>query len=431
MKKRIFFGISLCSSLAMAMTVCLFICLYPDVFYADGNGWVLPVLLAMVALVIGAAFALTYSIVKPISKIDPNAPLSKKVYEELIPLLSQMAEQNAKISSQIRSLSDQKLELDTITENMSEGLVIFNEKGDVLSANESAKAIFGMEKTDCTYLELCGDRDYLRVVESALKGVTKTGQMTSGEKVYALSATSVKTNFNAYAAALFIMDVTQREQSDRLRREFSANVSHELKTPLTSIMGYAEIIGNGIAKPEDVPKFTKQIRDEAARLLALIEDIIRLSRLDEADLKAEFKPVDLAELCRTVADQLADKAKAAGVTINCVVKDSIIEGFQPVLYEMIYNLCDNAIAYNKKGGSVTLSANHRLLIVKDTGIGIAPENQERVFERFYRVDKSHSKETGGTGLGLSIVKHGAMLHNGEITLESRLGEGTEISVYFH
>ena len=392
--------------------------------------WAVFIFVFVLIVAVAAAALLTSRIIRPINLIDPENPVADEAYEELSPLLRRMEKQNEKIGRQLQSLSDQQQEFDFITENMSEGLVIFGENGTVLSANAAARSIFGTETLPGYYTGLCRDREYLSIIKSALDGAAQTCRLFKEEKVYQLFATPVKAGLKSYAAVLFIVDVTEKEESEKLRREFSANVSHELKTPLTSIMGYAEIIGNGIAKTEDIPKFTGQIRDEAARLLALIQDIIKLSRLDEGDLRDEFEQVDLQALCTGVSEKLSEKARLADVTIVCDTEPCVVNGFKPVLYEMIYNLCDNAVAYNKRGGKVTLSLHDKKLVVADTGIGIAPEDKERVFERFYRVDKSHSKETGGTGLGLSIVKHGAILHNAELSLESRQGEGTEITVLF-
>jgi two-component system phosphate regulon sensor histidine kinase PhoR len=233
---------------------------------------------------------------------------------------------------------------------------------------------------------------------------------------------------------MFLIDITEKEQSEKMRREFSANVSHELKTPLTSIIGYAEIIQNGIAKPNDIPRFSGEIYQEASRLQNMIEDIIKLSRLDEGDLKKEFAPVDLYKVAKSVLDNLGSVALKKNVTITLEGEHHVIIGFEKTLYEMIFNLCDNAIIYNKDGGSVTVSItdiNKRIaLIVRDTGVGIAAEHQSRVFERFYRIDSSHSKTTGGTGLGLSIVKHTALLHEAEILLDSKVNVGTTITILF-
>lgn len=389
------------------------------------------VLITFIAAMITAKL-LTDSIVKPINELDLDEPAANVTYDELSPLLVRMDKQNEKIRTQMEELSKQQNEFEYITENMSEGLVIFGTGGRIISANRSAKFILGTENA-VTYTELCHDTEYIDAVNSALSGKQFTGRIEKGERVYGLSANPVD-NSPGHGAVLFITDITERENSEKMRREFSANVSHELKTPLTSIMGAAEIIGNGIAKSEDIPHFADQIHTEASRLLTLIRDIIKLSQLDENSIKAEFENVNIKSVCEDVISELEDKADKKNVAISFEGSDMIIRGIRPVLHEMIYNLCDNAIVYNKENGSVKieLSENDRIkmLAVSDTGIGIAPEHQSRIFERFYRVDKSRSKATGGTGLGLSIVKHGAMLHGGNVSVESRVNEGTKVTVLF-
>ena len=388
------------------------------------------IVLIIFATAMITAKLLTDSIVKPINELDLDEPGANITYDELSPLLVRMDKQNEKIRTQMEELSKQQQEFEYITENMSEGLVIFGTGGRIISANRSAKFILGNENA-VTYTELCHDTEYINAVDSALSGKQFTGRLEKGERVYGLSANPVD-NSPAHGAVLFITDITERENSEKMRREFSANVSHELKTPLTSIMGAAEIIGNGIAKSEDIPHFANQIHTEASRLLTLIQDIIKLSQLDENSIKAEFENVDLKSVCEDVISELEEKARKKNVTISLEGGRLIINGIRPVLHEMIYNLCDNAIVYNKEKGSVKIELSEKnqvkMLTVSDTGIGIAPEHQSRIFERFYRVDKSRSKATGGTGLGLSIVKHGAMLHGGNVSVESRVNEGTKVTV---
>ena len=390
---------------------------------------------AVVLLLAGLiAFVLTRAIVRPFNTLDLKHPLENKTYDELSPLLRRLDKQNQESHEQVRLLTARQEEFDLITSGMQEGLVIFSKDGTVLSANAAARAILSGE-TGGSYLQLCREKHYLSVVESALAGKAKTKKMKQGGRVYTLTATPVQNSLAGNAAVLFIVDITDSELSEKMRREFSANVSHELKTPLTSILGYAEIIGNGLAEESDIPKFADRIHKEAARLLTLIEDIIKLSQLDEDELRAEFVPVELSELCKSVLQELSQKAEKAGVTLHFSGDEQTVSGFEPSLYEMIYNLCDNAIAYNKPGGSVNVSLektaeNKIRLTVRDTGIGIAEEHLGRVFERFYRVDKSHSKETGGTGLGLSIVKHAALMHDAELSIESTPQVGTTVQILF-
>lgn len=390
---------------------------------------------AVVLLLAGLiAFVLTRAIVRPFNTLDLKHPLENKTYDELSPLLRRLDKQNQESHEQVRLLTARQEEFDLITSGMQEGLVIFSKDGTVLSANAAARAILSGE-TGGSYLQLCREKHYLSVVESALAGKAKTKKMKQGGRVYTLTATPVQNSLAGNAAVLFIVDITDSELSEKMRREFSANVSHELKTPLTSILGYAEIIGNGLANASDIPKFADRIHKEAARLLTLIEDIIKLSQLDEDELRAEFVPVELSELCKSVLQELSQKAEKAGVTLHFSGDEQTVSGFEPSLYEMIYNLCDNAIAYNKPGGRVNVSLektpeNKIRLTVRDTGIGIAEEHLGRVFERFYRVDKSHSKETGGTGLGLSIVKHAALMHDAELSIESTPQVGTTVQILF-
>lgn len=393
--------------------------------------WIVIVALAVFAAAVITAGMLTKTIIRPINSIDPDDPVSNVTYDELSPLLTKMDKQNERIAAQIEKLSRQKLEFDYVTGNMSEGLVIFGKRGNVITANAAAQKILGGTASD--YTELSRDMGYIGAVEAALDGEARHARLEKDGRIYDLSATPVE-GAEKYGAVLFLMDITDRESAERMRREFSANVSHELKTPLTSILGAAEIIENGIAKKEDIPHFAGQIHSEASRLLALIEDIIKISRLDEDGFRGEFERVDLEDVCRTVVAELGCKANDKNVTVGFEGGAAHINGVKPVLHEMIYNLCDNAIAYNADGGSVKITLTEYSgsveLTVADTGIGIPAEHCPRVFERFYRVDKSHSRATGGTGLGLSIVKHGAVLHGGNISLESEVGRGTRITVTF-
>lgn len=395
--------------------------------------WIIFIAVVVLVLAVVIGGLITDFIIKPINKLNLEEPLANTAYEELSPLLSRLEKQNQKITSQVKELTARQQEFEEITGAMNEGLVIYGKSGNILFENNSAKRILG-DAVGKSYLELCRDVNYIKAIDSAVSGKPFTAKLNKQGKIYQLSAYPVQGKSNSYAAILFIIDVTDKEQVEKMRREFSANVSHELKTPLTSIMGYAEIIENGIAKPEDIPRFAHDIHTEAARLLALIEDIIKLSRMDEGDLDQEFTEVDLSELCKSVLDNLSEKAKAKNIKVAYSGDSTSVCGIRPILYEMIYNLCDNAIRYNKVNGNVTVKLKNEngktILSVSDTGIGIAPEHHERIFERFYRVDKSHSKDTGGTGLGLAIVKHAAMIHKAEIALESLEGKGTKITITF-
>ena len=400
---------------------------------STASPWI--VLIVLLALLVAALLAswLTHVFLEPIVTLDLHEPLKNDAYDELSPLLHRMDKQNHKIASQLGELKRRQAEFDDITARMDEGLVLFSAQGDILFANRAVRALFPKDSATGGYMTLCRDAEYIRVVEEALGGESAHGRMEKDGRVYSLTASSVAGEGQGHAAVLFVVDITEREQAERQRQEFTANVSHELKTPLTSIMGFAEIMENGIVRPEDIGRFAGKIRSEAMRLLTLIEDIIRLSRLDEG-APVPFEPVELSALCGTVRDRLTHKAAENKITLHVKGTPVTVSGQRRTLEQMIFNLADNAIAYNKTHGSVTLETGEEndapFVRVSDTGIGIAPADQPRVFERFYRVDKSHSKQTGGTGLGLSIVKHGAALHHAQIDLHSTLGEGTEITLRF-
>jgi two-component system phosphate regulon sensor histidine kinase PhoR len=396
--------------------------------------WFILIFIFIILISLLIARLLTKVVVKPINKLDLDNPLSNDTYEELSPLLLRMEKQKKEIKNRMDELTKTRDDFNFITDNMSEGLVIFSEKGYVLASNKSANKILGISQKQY-YLESCRDSSYIELIESSLNGKPHTAKINRSGYTYQLFASPVKEESKNFATVLFITDITEKDQAEQRRKEFSANVSHELKTPLTSILGYAELISKEIAKKEDIPRFGELIHREAARLLQVIEDIIKLSKLDEADLIKEFEDVRLDELCLTVINDL--KQKALGYKVKCSFEGqkTIIKGYFPILYEMIYNLCDNAIVYNKAEGSVILTLekndNKAVLTVADTGIGIPQEHLPRVFERFYRVDKSHSKDTGGTGLGLSIVKHAASLHDAKIDISSKINKGTRISISFN
>jgi len=401
---------------------------------SNASPWI--VLIILLALLVAALLAgwLTGLFLKPIEALDLHDPMKGEAYDELSPLLHRMDKQNRKIQAQMDELQRRQAEFDDITARMDEGLVLFSGKGMILFANHAARALFPHDSAKGSYLTLCRDANYIQVVEQALDGNGAHGKLERNGRIYELTASSVEENSAWHAAVLLIVDITERERAEQQRQEFTANVSHELKTPLTSIMGYAEIIAGGIAKPEDVAPFAGKIRTEAQRLLALIEDIIHLSRLDEGGETVAFEPVELSALCDTVRDRLQSKAAGKGIALHIEGEPAAVSGQRRTLEQMIFNLTDNAINYNKPQGSVTLTtgteSGRPFVRVADTGIGIAPADQQRVFERFYRVDKSHSKMTGGTGLGLSIVKHGAALHHAEVEMKSALGEGTCITLRF-
>lgn len=405
-------------------------------------------IIILLTLAMAVAGAMSRSIINPINKLDLDDPLSAETYDELSPLLVRIDLQNKEMREQIKRVYGAQRENEYITRNMKDGLVMIRADGRLISVNAAAEEIFdfkleasGENGAKQTYLNLCRDKQFRTAVEQGFLGESRDITIERNGKIYRASVSSVARDFSSeydgggvYAVLMFIHDVTEKEQAEKMRREFSANVSHELKTPLTSIMGCSEIVKEGIAKPEDVPGFLERINSEAKRLLALIDDIISLSGLDEADggNTPHMEPTDVFEVAKTVMSELEMKGEENGIRLELSGGSQTVKGNKRLLHEMIFNLCDNAIRYNNKGGYVKVDVSPRdggaVISVKDNGIGVPLEEQERVFERFYRVDKSHSKETGGTGLGLSIVKHVVKVHGGEIVMESALGKGTEITV---
>jgi two-component system phosphate regulon sensor histidine kinase PhoR len=406
------------------------------------GGMISPVVfifLAACALAGVLSYRVSKKIVKPLGSIDLQHPEQVETYDELSPFLQRIAAQNQEIRSQMEEIRKQQQEFSMITENMSEGLFVVDRNYQILSYNRSAVRIFGMapESVPENLLAVNRSEGFRSVVDSALKGRHAQENLELDGRVYQIIASPVCQQEDALdlvGAVILTLDVTEKEAQEQYRREFTANVSHELKTPLTSISGIAEIIRNGIVRPEDIPHFAGKIYDESQRLITLIGDIIKLSRLDENQVPMERESVDLLETARDVVQQLASVARKNGVTLVTNGSHGVVNGVRQVLGEMVYNLCENAVKYNRPGGRVWVdvrqAADHVELCVKDTGIGIPAAEQGRIFERFYRVDKSHSKAVGGTGLGLSIVKHGAALHHATIHVDSEPGEGTAITLTF-
>ena len=385
------------------------------------------------------SYRVSKKIVKPLSEIDLKHPEQVETYDELSPFLQRIAAQNREIDARMAEIRKQQQEFSMITENMSEGLFVVDRNYQILSYNKSAMQIFGMDprQEHENLLAVNRSEGFRNVVDSALKGRHAQENLELNGRVYQIIANAVcQPDFaeDMVGAVILVLDVTEKEAQEQYRREFTANVSHELKTPLTSISGIAEIIRNGIVKPEDIPHFAGKIYDESQRLITLIGDIIKLSRLDENQVPMERETVDMLEMARDVVQQLSSVARKSGVTLVANGSHGQVQGVRQVLGEMVYNLCENAVKYNHAGGRVWVDvqqvADHVVLRVKDTGIGIPAAEQGRIFERFYRVDKSHSKAVGGTGLGLSIVKHGAALHHATISVSSELEQGTEITLTF-
>lgn len=385
------------------------------------------------------SYRVSKKIVKPLSEIDLKHPEQVETYDELSPFLQRIAAQNREIDARMAEIRKQQQEFSMITENMNEGLFVVDRNYQILSYNKSAMQIFGMDPGQAHENLLAVNRSegFRNAVDSALKGRHTQENLELNGRVYQIIANAVcQPDFaeDMVGAVILVLDVTEKEAQEQYRREFTANVSHELKTPLTSISGIAEIIRNGIVKPEDIPHFAGKIYDESQRLITLIGDIIKLSRLDENQVPMERETVDMLEMARDVVQQLSSVARKSGVTLVANGSHGQVQGVRQVLGEMVYNLCENAVKYNRAGGRVWVDvqqvADHVVLRVKDTGIGIPAAEQGRIFERFYRVDKSHSKAVGGTGLGLSIVKHGAALHHATISVSSEPEQGTEITLTF-
>lgn len=389
--------------------------------------WVVLGALVCVALAALAARGITNRLVRPINQINLEHPLESDTYGELSPVLRRMEEQNRRIAGQLMSLEAQRGELDAILGGMREGLALLDRHHAVLTMNEAARQLLGVtgDPTGQTLLAVARHEALVRLLDA---GRGEERVILDG-RVLRVSASGIEQG----GMCLLFQDVTAQEAAERSRREFSANVSHELRTPLTTVSGYAELLSEGMVEPEDVRRLGGCILRESRRLLSLIEDILRLSRLDEG-VAGEQQPCDLLVLARTCAEKLRGMAEERGVTLAVDGAPATVTGDRVLLEEMLTNLLENGVKYNRPGGHVWVTAGveagQPFARVRDDGVGIAQEHQARVFERFYRVDKSRSKQTGGTGLGLSIVKHGAMLHHARVSLASQPGQGTTVTLTF-
>ena len=383
----------------------------------------------LLLLAAGLSVRLARQITQPINAISPDDP--QDVYPELQPLTQRLRQQRETIRNQMDELSRRMREFSAMTENMSEGFLLIDLRGHVLTENHSASMLL---PTDADNIAKCSQRELCQAAQQALSGQRCERLLQQGERTLSVIASPVLESGQVTGAVVLTLDVTEREQREKLRREFSTNVSHELKTPLTSISGFAELMSQGLVPPDKVREFSLDIQKECTRLTNLVEDIIDLSRLEEGGGDMTWEDIDLYTLCDDVLQSLEPVAKRQTVTLRLAGESLRVRGVYQVLREMVYNLCDNAIKYNRSGGSVTVtvarSAGRASVTVADTGIGSPYEDQSRVFERFYRVDKSHSRAIGGTGLGLSIVKHAAALHGAEIKLQSQPEDGTVITVLF-
>ena len=411
-----------------------------DNIFSFVMGMMLPMaLLLLVLLVILSLIAVRIAkgITEPINSIDLSNPEAENSYEELSPLLFRIAKQQALIKQQVEAAERKSHEFAIIIDNMSEGLAVIDMNARILSVNRAAWMLFDAAevKIGDSILAINREEIFSSIVDDALSGKRSEAIEETRTRVLQLIASPVFEDDKVSGAVVIMIDITEKSEREKLRREFTANVSHELKTPLQSISGYAELLKNGGLSPETAADFGNEIYSESQRLIALVHDIIRLSKLDENDAEEINESVSLADIAEDVADRLAKKAKAMDVKIQVIRDDDgVINGAEALLDEMIFNLLDNAVIYNRKGGTaivrISRDGNDTVLSVKDTGIGIPDSDQDRVFERFYRVDKSRSKATGGTGLGLSIVRHAALYHHATISLDSKLGIGTEITIRF-
>lgn len=411
------------------------------------QGSVLGLMLGMwdsIVLVIIAVLALSYwlsrrlsrEVVKPLNELNLEMPLANEGYEEIQPLLRQLESQQRQLRAQSTELKQKQKEFNTVTRSLSEGLVLLNSSGTILSINPSAAKLL-VVTPNCLGADFSvANRNpaVAVLVEQALHGEKQEQTVTLSAGQYLAAASPVRSEGQVFGVVLLLFDVTQKQQAEQLRREFTANVSHELKTPLHAISGYAELMKSGLVPQSDMITFSEKIYQESQRMVQLVSDTLRLSRLDEGAADMQWDTVDLYEAAQHAVHELTAPAELAGVSIHLEGSNAYISAIPQLLGAILFNLADNAVKYNKPGGCVTIRiedrASEALLTVSDTGIGIAPENQQRVFERFYRVDKSHSKAVGGTGLGLSIVKHGVQILGARMDLESEVGKGTTITVHF-
>ncbi len=398
-------------------------------------------ILIVALITIVAALILSYRvsarIVKPLNDPDLKGNLTKNGYKELAPLLNRMENQQRQISFHTAELKRKQLEFEAATKNMKEGLILLNPQGVILSMNRSAANLLKAGKyTVGRDIHTLQDTEKLtELLGQSLQGVHAETIWEMGDSSYQCNASPVISEGEVTAVAFLLFDVTEKEKAEQMRREFTANVSHELKTPLHSISGCAELLCNGMVKQQDVPQFSRQIYTEAQRMIRLVDDIIKLSHLDEGDESLQKESIEMYALAEETKESLQKAAEKVHVTVMLTGETVFIQGIRQQVNGIVYNLCDNAIKYNHENGHVWITVkkegNEAVLVVEDDGIGIPPEHQERIFERFYRVDKSHSKEVGGTGLGLSIVKHAVRQQNGKIELKSEVGKGTRITVRFY
>lgn len=408
-------------------------------FFSNAIPYIILLIIIMLIASIVLSILLTKKLVKPINKvateiadIDSEEEPDFKIYDELLPFISEIKHQRTEIQERLRLERYEKNKLSAIMQNMSEGLLLIDDKKNIMLASHKAEKIFNFNSDYIgkNIIRISRNKRLNDSINDAIEGKSNSVEITVNDRIYRIFSNPVKENNIQFATMCLIIDITEKYRMEQMRQEFTANVSHELKTPLTSISGYAEIIESGIAKEEDIHKFVGKIHLESDRMLNLVKDIIRLSELDESDLKSGFTTIPLLSLAQEAINPLYTSAERKNVKITVSGTENEIFGDRCMMNELVYNLCDNAIRYNNIGGKVDIIIEKKKITVKDTGIGIPKEHQSRIFERFYRVDKSRSKQTGGTGLGLAIVKHIALQHNAEITVDSDTGKGTAISINF-
>ena len=391
------------------------------------------VLVSMLAIILSLLLArrMAKNIVEPLNTLNLEQPLANDTYEDLSPLLRRINQQHRQIESQMRKLQRKSDEFAQITSHMQEGLVVLDKETNIRSINSAAMQIFEADSAcvGVSFFQVQHSNDLRQALNDALDRGHGSARLELEGRCYRFDMSSIQSDGNLLGAVILAVDVTESQNAEQMRREFSANVSHELKTPLQGIIGSAELLESGMVKPEDEARFVGHIRKEASRLVSLIEDIIRLSQLDEG-VSLPSEEVDLLALAKEVTSILETSAAEKNVRLTVSGDGFKVQGIRRMLHEVVYNLCDNAIKYNTIGGSVEICVENKKLTVRDTGIGIPAEHKDRIFERFYRVDKSHSKASGGTGLGLSIVKHAAQYHKAQIALESTPGQGTTITIQF-
>lgn len=398
---------------------------------------VLPMLFLLIfvyGLCLFVAVRLTQNITRPFEKINITDGEIDCVYDELKPFLNRIQVQQKEIKHQMDRVKMQKSRLQTISDNMGESLVVLDKNSNVLSLNQSALTIFEAEEEGIlqrNFMYLCRNLSLREALEKTLNGEKNSVEFTLSDQHYQAFFSPVFENGEVSGAILLVFDMTARYEAEQIRREFSANVSHELKTPLTTILGYSQIINQGLARTEDIPDFVKKIEEESTRLIVLINDIIKISRLDhEENQRVQMQEIHLYDVAQDCIERLSGYARERNIAVQIEGDDVVIHGNIVQITELVYNLCENAIKYNRGGGQVTVILKPYRLMVSDTGIGIPKEYHERIFERFFRVDKSRSKNVGGTGLGLSIVKHITKCHHARIELESEINKGTCIAVVF-